>query len=243
LKKSELKPPSTSLPEPVSDFEARFKLYEVFRGYIKHEDGLIDNRVTWLSQIHGFLYATYGFTLQKKIEIMQQVSSHVDESTSTFMYMSKSHLGSSILELDAFMLFIAVIGIALSYSSGKSIEAATTSINSIAALFYAQGNIIPYAPIKTASYNTMEIPETFPIQHGPSQLFLPMIVGGGHSKAHVVGFHAPIRIPTILMWGWYISILYFVVDISLSRGYLFHDFIEPIHGSYIYQLLVRIGVN
>ena len=236
-------PPSASLPEPESDFEARLKLYEVFRGYIKHEDGLIDNRVTWLSQIHGFLYATYGFTLQKKIEIMQQVSSHVDESTSTFVYMSKSHLGSSILELDAFMLFIAVIGIALSYSGGKSIEAATTSINSVAALFYAQGNIIPYVPIKTATYKTREIPETFPIQYGSSQLFLPMIVGGGHSKTHVVGFHAPIRIPTILMWGWYISILYFVVDISLNRGYLFHDFIEPIHGSYIYQLLVRIGVN
>jgi hypothetical protein len=88
-------PPSASLPEPVSDFEARLRLYEVFRGYIKHEDGLIDNRVTWLSQIHGFLYATYGLTLQKKL--MQQVSSHVDESTSTFVYMTKSHLWSSIL--------------------------------------------------------------------------------------------------------------------------------------------------
>jgi hypothetical protein len=98
-------PPSASLPEPESDFEARLKLYEVFRGYIKHEDGLIDNRVTWLSQIHGLLYATYGFTLLKKIEIMQQVSSHVDESTSTFVYMSRSHLGSGGIVSPEFLAF------------------------------------------------------------------------------------------------------------------------------------------
>jgi hypothetical protein len=70
-------PQSASLPGPESQFEARIKLYEGFREYIKHEDDLIGNRVTWLAQIHGFLYATYGFTLQKKLEIMQQVASHV----------------------------------------------------------------------------------------------------------------------------------------------------------------------
>jgi hypothetical protein len=140
-------PPSDSSPDPESAFKAHIKLYEVFREYIKHEDSLINNRVTWLSQIHGFLYATYGFTLQKKLEIMQQVAVHVDSSdasASTNVYMNKSHLGSSILELDGFMLFIAIIGIFLSRNSGRSIEAASTAINSIAALFYTQNKIVSH---------------------------------------------------------------------------------------------------
>jgi hypothetical protein len=45
------------------------------------------------------------------------------------------------------------------------------------------------------------------------------------------------------MIGWYISLIYFVIDVYINRGYLFYDFLGLIHGSYVYQLLVRIGVN
>lgn len=43
-------------------------LYKVFRGYVMEESGLINSRLVWIITINGFLFTTYGFTLQKEIE-------------------------------------------------------------------------------------------------------------------------------------------------------------------------------
>ena len=35
-------------------------IYKVYRSYIEHEDGLINQRTTWFIWLHSFLIATYG---------------------------------------------------------------------------------------------------------------------------------------------------------------------------------------
>ena len=40
-------------------------LYRIYRGYLEHEDGLIDQRVKSGLAVHGFLFAFYGATLLK----------------------------------------------------------------------------------------------------------------------------------------------------------------------------------
>jgi hypothetical protein len=47
--------------------------YKIFRDYIEHEDGLVNNRLLWNINIQGFLFATYGFSVQKLAEIQHGV--------------------------------------------------------------------------------------------------------------------------------------------------------------------------
>jgi transcriptional regulator with XRE-family HTH domain len=43
--------------------------FKIFRDYIKREDDLIDHRVSWNSTIQGFLFAAYGLSLQKPLDV------------------------------------------------------------------------------------------------------------------------------------------------------------------------------
>ena len=49
--------------------EATLKLYETYRGYIIHEDDLINSRTTWLITIQSVLFGIFGFTCQKYLEV------------------------------------------------------------------------------------------------------------------------------------------------------------------------------
>jgi len=42
--------------------------YKIFRDYVEHEDNLINNRLMWNITIQGFLFATYGFAVEKLVE-------------------------------------------------------------------------------------------------------------------------------------------------------------------------------
>ena len=45
------------------------EIYRIFREYLQHEDGLANNRLSWMLTIHGFLYASYAFTIQTKLQV------------------------------------------------------------------------------------------------------------------------------------------------------------------------------
>lgn len=94
-------------------------IYQQFRDYAKHEDGLINNRMTWIFNIHGFLYATYGFTLQKKLEIISSNSTTILSKYGEFHHDTRElwrigNLGVAIIEIDVFLLGISVLGLFLS---------------------------------------------------------------------------------------------------------------------------------
>jgi hypothetical protein len=41
------------------DYDSKRELYKVLRGQIEHEDNLVNQRVTWLLLIQGFLFASF----------------------------------------------------------------------------------------------------------------------------------------------------------------------------------------
>lgn len=52
------------------------ELYVLYRDYIKHEDELINARSGWMINIQSFLIATFGFSYQKRFEI---ITSFIDK--------------------------------------------------------------------------------------------------------------------------------------------------------------------
>jgi hypothetical protein len=62
-------PPSDTYP--LLDTET----YQIFREYLQHEDELANNRLSWMLTIHGFLYASYAFTVQTKLVVAQRINS------------------------------------------------------------------------------------------------------------------------------------------------------------------------
>jgi hypothetical protein len=95
-------------------FEQNLRVYEAFRNYARHEDNLINNRVMWLLSIHGFLYATYGLTLQKKLEIIEKISLITSKAgpppyltdDAIHTYMSANHLDLTLTYMGLFLFLI-----------------------------------------------------------------------------------------------------------------------------------------
>jgi hypothetical protein len=106
-------PPSDTYP--LLDTE----IYQIFREYLQHEDGLANNRLSWMLTIHGFLYASYAFTIQTKIQIAQRISSDLLTSGAG----SAGHAGSypvsfliaSIWQVDSVIFLICLVGFLLAW--------------------------------------------------------------------------------------------------------------------------------
>src|SRR5271154_2261501 len=98
-------PPDTY---PLLDTET----YQIFREYLQHEDELANNRLSWMLTIHGFLYASYAFTVQTKLIVAQTINS--DLLTQTPGANSAGHASSypaffltaSIWQVDSVILLI-----------------------------------------------------------------------------------------------------------------------------------------
>jgi hypothetical protein len=55
------------------------ELYVLYRDYIKHEDNLINARISWMISIQSFLIATFGFSYQKKFEIINSFINKINK--------------------------------------------------------------------------------------------------------------------------------------------------------------------
>jgi hypothetical protein len=47
---------------------AHHDLYEAYRSYVRHEDSLVDSRLSWNLTVQGFLFAGYSVLAQKAFE-------------------------------------------------------------------------------------------------------------------------------------------------------------------------------
>lgn len=204
------------------DFKRR--LYGNYRNYLQHEDNLINNRISWMLTIHGFLYATYGFTLQKKIEIYSKLDGAHKVSTGKFLEITageysfifsrieKTESTSLIFGLpheavtaNLFMIMIAVVGYFISRYSRRSILAAdqaAKSVNKIATTVFRHRR------------DEACLDRVILDQEG--KFDLPGLSGGGSDKYTEEGFRAATVIPTVLILSWPISaILLILVDIFI----------------------------
>lgn len=99
------------------DMEAVYKLH---RDYIEHEDDLIHHRTTSMITIQSFLLATFGFTYQKKLEVVEKL--HAND-------LDFSALGRSSVEYNGFLLVLAIVGAATSYIALRAVRAAARAIS------------------------------------------------------------------------------------------------------------------
>jgi len=87
------------------------KHYAAFRAYVEHEDALVNNRVLWNINIQGFLFATYGISLQKLAQ--------------------GGHHGPEVFLLQFLIGILPVLGASISYYSWRGVQAAQSSIRNL----------------------------------------------------------------------------------------------------------------
>jgi hypothetical protein len=110
------------MPLKYSSSEIR-ALYKSYRDYVVHEDNLINYRSNWMYLIQSFLVATYGLTLQKKLEVL----SAMDTPISAWPAFAKD----TLVQVDRFLNIISVVGILVGVIGTISIYAATNSIRTL----------------------------------------------------------------------------------------------------------------
>jgi hypothetical protein len=187
-------PPSDTYP--LLDTE----IYQIFREYLQHEDGLANNRLSWMLTIHGFLYASYAFTIQTKIQVAQRISSDLlthpgaDSAGDAGSY-PVPFLIASIWQVDSVIFLICVVGFFISFVALQSIRAAGKANETILKVFEKQFGVQP----------AFGAPETVLVAN---KLILPTIAGGGDHQNIPRGFLSAAWIPVFLMSGWVFSLLF-----------------------------------
>jgi hypothetical protein len=208
----------------------KLHLYEGFRSYIRHEDDLTNNRMTWMLTIHGFLYASYGFTVQKKLEILERINDFVIVQKVEYShYLAATKFWFALLEIEVFLLLVAAVGMAISGSALQSVRAASHALSSTRFIF--ELHFPPFAISRrdgrvlsrqeTAAFSDEErddwlIESVVNLGSPDKAVFIPTITGGGHQDLKKAGASAAIVIPLVLFTSWIIavlfSLLYFVVN-------------------------------
>jgi hypothetical protein len=160
-------------------FQMHLALYGAFRDYVKHEDDLINHRLNWNFTIQGFLFAAYGFCMQKVADVRTALLPHSSEPN----FPNAAAIGS-IRELQALMIVICLVGFAVSVFVWIGVKAAQIALKEIEEKWCAEHPEYNRAATKT---------------HGPD---LPGIIGGGSRSAHNWGHLAPIALPASFGTAW-----------------------------------------
>jgi hypothetical protein len=104
-------------------FVELFAYYERLRGYVQHEDGLINSRLTWSLTIHGFLFAIYGLLASKAVDVMSSAKPLVD----------------AVYGLLIVQIIAAGIGTLVGYYSREAIVASHNALQHLFTIATAEG--------------------------------------------------------------------------------------------------------
>jgi hypothetical protein len=189
---SDLTPPNQSQKQSDRPYTAenKLKIYDMFRDYVKHEDTLVNVRLTWVLAIQGFLFAAYGVTFSKKLDILQKIAD-------LGYFRVTKDLTHAITEIQAILAVIAFVGALISFFGWISINAAHEAVRNIENIF--RQNII----LQSDKSNGQKIVNV-------SGLYLPNIVAGGldpEVSSKRGGFVAQ-SIPWILIICWILALIH-----------------------------------
>ncbi|MDF0522836.1 hypothetical protein P0R31_36995 [Bradyrhizobium yuanmingense] len=206
--------PSSGGDHWTTSLKHQLDFYETFRSYARHEDNLINNRLTWILTIHGFLYATYGFTIQKKLEIIEKISA----GSPAFVHFARCYSTSnhsdallwSLLQVEVFMLLICIVGSCISAFGFWSISAAKNSAIAVSAIYENQfspaDTEINFENAKDGKDRVVKL-RTVQLKGDGEGPFLPAILGGGEKYTNDVGSSASRTIPLVLLGSWFFAAL------------------------------------
>ena len=184
-------------------------VYDSFRGYIEHEDGLINQRLSWMLTIHGFLYATYGIVLTKQADIVSTLAMTEDGTLASRRYLHA--MADEYNMLFMFTVAISVVGAGVSLLGWGSIRAAIASIKSVARTFRAQSWIISLDTTKHSEDQATGRRPMFDragrmVYLTKEGLLLPRMSGGTRRREALLGSAASTIIPLLLTGVWAFSI-------------------------------------
>ena len=134
------------------------EIFSLYRDHTKHEDNLINQRMTWMITIQSFLIATFGFSYQKKLEILSKFLTETNISKISDNHLSEFY--GTILRYNIFLIIICVIGIGMSIITFSLLRVANLAIGGL-------------------EYQWCKVEEILKIK------YLPQITGGGkHDEIH-----------------------------------------------------------
>ncbi|MGD9784084.1 MAG: hypothetical protein AB7U49_05285 [Hyphomicrobiaceae bacterium] len=93
------------------------EIYKIYRSYEEHENDLLNHRTGWLVTVQSVLLATFGFSFQKHLEILQKVLA-VPPSA------EKADMQNALFQFKIFLAALAIIGVVTCWGSYRSIKAA-----------------------------------------------------------------------------------------------------------------------
>jgi len=101
------------LPPPkqqeLSNFENVVKIFNLYRDYVKHEDELINRRMSWNLTLQGFLFAAYGVTVQ----VLSKATEHMIIAVLVLLYV------------------IPALGAVVAFLGWRGVKAAQTAIEGL----------------------------------------------------------------------------------------------------------------
>lgn len=170
------------------DINLFIKIYQLHRDYIIHEDVLINNRITWMLSIHGFLYASYGLVLAQLINSSQNLDKLCHNVVEYF----------GLIHGVLFLFIITGIGMGVSCFGLCSIMAAKEATAKVAHVFdkFAEINNHKIEYNKNRTKRHYEVSEKYNFPH---------VIGGGVVRSVEGGGLASIMVPSTLIIAWLIS--------------------------------------
>jgi hypothetical protein len=151
--------------------------FTTFREYRVREHELLNHRITWNLAIQGFLFATYGFSLQKLAEVQANA---VGEGATIAQAVNQLQ---GISQLSVLLRTIPWLGMFMSIFVLLAVLGAKLSLEQLG-----------------EDWKKIEFKY-------PEEPFLPSPAGGGVPMAVRLGFYAPLAIPAIFVAAWFYILL------------------------------------
>jgi len=165
--------------------ELHLQVYSAFRDYVKHEDNLINNRLSWNFTIQGFLFTAYAFAFQKTAELWNVLSHRNDKPA-----LDLSRIVHSLADLHAVLLVLASVGMLVSVVIFFSVRAADVAIKALDEKWRERN--LQHEAVPGGSGSS-----------GNDPFGLPGLTGGGTPlDTHKRGFKAAQFLPWITVLAW-----------------------------------------
>jgi hypothetical protein len=150
--------------------------YDRLRSYARHEDGLINSRLTWSLSVHGFLLGGYGLLANKVAD--------------TLADFNKTGSNPKVLEhviagLLVFQFVIAVIGVVVGFLSRRAIDAAHNAIQHVLAI--AHDGFLKLNNQANNPEIVIKSDQATGAGEDSVRWLLPKITQGGDKGSHTVG--------------------------------------------------------
>lgn len=176
-------------PTPLTseDITTVIRLHAAYRDYVKNEDSIINYRTTWLITLQSVLFGIYGFTLQKRADVLTILMTSTtlgpnrearEAAVAKMMLDPHSYLGSSISLLNYIIASTPMIGIFLCVIFIISLYAAYAACSKVRRCAAAHIEVF-------------------------TALSLPGITGGGAFGIPTVGSMASFFVPLAMVIFWF----------------------------------------